>query len=315
MVKVKAVGLNFVDLLYARGKHQNNTSLHRPPFTLGTEFSGQILTTNPPALPLSTFITGARVYGSYLGAFTTHIAVPLTSLRSIPAPWSFTDAAGISSTLPVSYGALMRADVKAGETVLVHAAAGGLGLMAVQIAKAIGCTVIATASTAEKLAVAGKYGADHLVNYTDENWVKEVLTITNDKGVDIVYDPVGVVDLSVKCLAHFGRILLIGFAGREGNMEKIAMNRLLLRQAKVIGYRYGETHRRRPEETAKIWDALERLINNGEIKPTVFEREYLGLEMVAKAMYDMANRKVWGKAVIVVDEDQQDRKGMNKAKM
>ncbi|KFY79337.1 hypothetical protein V499_01671 [Pseudogymnoascus sp. VKM F-103] len=302
LVQVKAVGLTFVDLLYARGKHQNNRSLHTPPFTLGSEFSGVILTTNPPALPLSSFSPGARVYGSYLGAFATHIYVPLSSFSKIPSSWSFQEAAGISSTLPVSYGALKRAGLEKGQSVLVHAAAGGLGLMAVQVAKALGCTVVATASTASKLAVAKKFGADYLVNYSDEGWEKRVLEATNGEGVDVVYDPVGLVDQSLRCLKHGGRILLIGFAGREGNMEKIAMNRVLLKQAVIIGYRYGETHRRNPEETRAIWETLEPMIANGDVKPTVYDGDFKGLGSIPRAMQEMADRKVWGKAVITLDD-------------
>ncbi|OBT63080.1 hypothetical protein VE03_07451 [Pseudogymnoascus sp. 23342-1-I1] len=301
LVEVNAAGLTFVDLLYARGKHQNNKSLHKPPFTLGSEFSGIVLSTNPPALSLSSFSPGARVYGSHLGAFATHIYVPLSSFRIIPSSWSFQDAAGISSTLPVSYGALKRAGLESGQSVLVHSAAGGLGLMAVQVAKSLGCTVIATASTASKLAVAKKFGADYLVNYSDENWEKRVLGATNGVGVDVVYDPVGLVAQSLRCLKHGGRILLIGFAGREGNMEKIAMNRVLLKQAVIIGYRYGESHRRNPDETRVIWETLDSMIAKGEIKPTVYDGAFNGLESIPRAMQAMADRKVWGKAVITLD--------------
>ncbi|OBT55067.1 hypothetical protein VE04_04524 [Pseudogymnoascus sp. 24MN13] len=287
LVQVKAVGLTFVDLLYARGKHQNNRSLHTPPFTLGSEFSGVILTTNPPALPLSSFSPGARVYGSYLGAFATHIYVPLSSFSKIPSSWSFQEAAGISSTLPVSYGALKRAGLEKGQSVLVHAAAGGLGLMAVQVAKALGCTVVATASTASKLAVAKKFGADYLVNYSDEGWEKRVLEATNGEGVDVVYDPVGLVDQSLRCLSTGGASCLLV------SLEERAV---------IIGYRYGETHRRNPEETRAIWETLEPMIANGDVKPTVYDGDFKGLESIPRAMQDMADRKVWGKAVITLDD-------------
>jgi len=120
--------------------------------------------------------------------------------------------------------------------VLVHAAAGGLGLTAVQIAKAAGARVIATASSKEKLDVAKRFGADECVNYTNLEWWKDVMELTNGDGVGVVYDPVGLVDKSLKCLKHKGRILIIGFAGIEGNLEKIAMNRVLLKQAQLIGY-------------------------------------------------------------------------------
>ena len=109
--------------------------------------------------------------------------------------------------------------------------------MAVQIAKAVGASVIATASTDEKLQVARRYGADECVNYSNNpEWHKEVLRITGGKGVEVVFDPVGLVDLSLKCLKHKGRIIIVGFAGKEGNLERIAMNRILLKQARLIGY-------------------------------------------------------------------------------
>jgi NADPH2:quinone reductase len=120
--------------------------------------------------------------------------------------------------------------------VLIHAAAGGLGLMAVQIAKAVGAKVIATAGSKEKLDVAKRFGADEVVNYDEGEWWKTVLELTRGEGVDIVYDSVGLVDKSLKCLKHKGRVLVVGFAGTEGNIEKIAMNRVLLKQAQVIGY-------------------------------------------------------------------------------
>lgn len=167
------------------------------------------------------------MFGGSLGSYAQLIAVKESLLRPIPKHWDFASAAGLAATAPVSYGALItRGRLKAGETVLIHAAAGGLGLMAVQIAKAIGATVIATASTKEKLDVARRFGADEGINYTETlDWWKEVLEATNGQGVDVVYDPVGLVDRSLKCLKHRGRILVVGFAGTEGNLERIAMNR------------------------------------------------------------------------------------------
>lgn len=140
------------------------------------------------------------------------------------------------------------------------------------------------------------------------------MRLTAGRGVDAVFDSVGLVDKSLKCLAHFGRILLIGFAGREGDMEKVAMNRLLLKQAVVIGYRAGETTRRRPAETEMIWEELERMIQRGDIKPTVFDEEYRGLESVSRAMFDLSNRKVWGKAVVELGINDLDGKSL-KAKI
>lgn len=206
----------------------------RPPFTLGLEFAGTVLS-GPPS---SEFLPGDHVFGAASGAFADYISVKESTLRRVPKDWSFADAVSLAANAPVTYGGLIvRGRLKKGETVLITAAAGGLGLVAVQIAKAVGARVIAAAGSKRKLDVAKRFGADECINYTDgEDWWKIVLEKTNGKGVDVVYDPVGMVDKSLKCLKPQGRIMLIGFAGREGNMERIAMNRVLLRQAQIIGY-------------------------------------------------------------------------------
>ncbi|KAH7379712.1 quinone oxidoreductase [Cadophora sp. MPI-SDFR-AT-0126] len=302
LVQIEAAGVNFVDLLYARGKHQNNRSLVTPPFILGLEFAGTILST--PSSSQSKFKPGSRVFGGSIGSYASQISVKPSSLHLIPNSWTFTEAAGLAATAPVSYGALLlRGRLQKGETVLIHAAAGGLGLMAVQIAKAVGARVIATASSSAKLAIAKRFGADECVNYSSAGWVDEVMEITKGKGVDVVFDPVGLVDLSLKCLRQRGRILVVGFAGTEGRLERIAMNRVLLRQAQVIGYRYGETDRIDPAETAQIWQALKGLWDSGRLRPTVYAKEYRGLESVVRAMKDLEGRKVWGKAVIVLEHE------------
>ncbi|KAK1981623.1 zeta-crystallin [Colletotrichum cereale] len=269
LIQVKAAGVNFVDTLYAKGKHQNNRSLVRPPFVLGLEFSGVILS----APVHSHFRRGERVFGGCMGSYSEVISLPASApLHRIPTDWTFAEAAGIAATLPVSYAALLRAGIKPGQSVLVHAAAGGLGLMAVQVATAIGCHVIGTAGSPEKCAVAEKAGARSCVNYTQEAaWWERVLELTGHKGADIVFDPVGLVDRSLKCIAHRGKILIVGFAGITDGMEHIAMNRILLKQASLVGY------------------------------PIVYEMEYNGLEQVPRALKDMTDRKVWGKAVVILN--------------
>ena len=204
-----------------------------PPFTLGLEFAGTIVS----APPASKFKPGDRVFGGGIGSYAQYIAVKESTLHLIPPSWSFAAAAGLTATAPVSYGGLvLRGQLKKGETVLIHAAAGGLGLMAVQIAKAVGARVIATAGSKEKLEVAKRFGADEAISYKDAEWWKKVLELTNGAGADVVYDSVGLVDKSLKCLKHKGRVLVIGFAGTEAAIEKIAMNRVLLKQAQIIGY-------------------------------------------------------------------------------
>ncbi|KAG4427847.1 hypothetical protein IFR05_016672, partial [Cadophora sp. M221] len=195
LVQIEAAGVNFVDLLYARGKHQNNRSLVTTPFTLGLEFAGTVLSS--PAS--SKFKLGSRVFGSSLGSYASQISVNPNSLHLIPQNWTFAQAAGLAATAPVSYGALiLRGRLQRHETILIHASAGGLGLSAIQIAKAAGAHVLATASTPSKLSIAKHFGADECIDYTSPDWIDTVLKLTGGRGVDVVFDPVGLVDGSLK---------------------------------------------------------------------------------------------------------------------
>lgn len=155
----------------------------------------------------------------------------------MPQGWRLREAAGIAATAPVSYGALVRAArVERGETVLVHAAAGGLGVAAVQIARALGCNVIGTVGSAKKVAILRRLGVEHIVDYSRRDWVEEVMRITGGKGVDVTFDPVGLVEQSIRCSKFGARVLVVGFAGREGDLEKVRANRVLLRGVRLIGY-------------------------------------------------------------------------------
>ena len=233
LVSVTHAGLNHVDLLYARGKHQNNHSgLVAPPFILGLEFAGTV-----DSAPItSSFRTGDRVWGSGLGAFAEKIVVKESALQQLPNAWTLEDAAGLgAATAPVSYGALVHvAKVQQGEIVLVHAAAGGLGVVACQIARVLGAQVIATVGSAEKANVVSELGVDAVIRYDEPQWENAVLEATG--GVDVVFDTVGLVEKSLRCLKYRGRIVVAGFAGLEGNMERLAMNRILLKGAAVLGY-------------------------------------------------------------------------------
>lgn len=229
----------------------------------------------------------------------------------------------------MSYGALVtRAQLHAGETVLVLGAAGGLGCMAVQVAaRAVPanggygrCRVIAVASSPEKCAVARRCGADVCIDTSDTSsnkpWWERVLAVTpQGRGVDVVFDSVGLVGNSLRCLAHRGRVLVVGFAARDDTtLEQVAMNRVLLKQATLIGYRYGESQRRDPDENRQIWQALEGIMAAGVIQPVVYKQPYRGLEAVADALHDIANRRVWGKAIVDVDGGA-DEIGKGKAKL
>ncbi|TVY31964.1 Quinone oxidoreductase-like protein-like protein, partial [Lachnellula occidentalis] len=218
------------------------------------------------------------------------------------------EAAGLFVTAPTSYGALVtRASVKNGDFVLVHAAAGGVGLAAVQIAKAFGATVIATAGTAHKLEVARSFGADFGVDYNNGDWAAEVKKLTpGGRGVDIVFDPVGLVDKSTKCIRWNGRILVIGFAA--GSIEKVAMNKVLLKNISIVGLHWGAYAVHEPEKIAEVWEGIFRLIEEGKFRGTVFtDKEFVGLESVGEALEALGSRETWGKVVVKVPQEGQSK--------
>lgn len=247
LVKVKCAALNHVDLLYAQGKHQNNVSLIRPPFTLGLEFAGTVLAVGSPSSPSTTegqqLAPGDRVFGTGLGAYAEQILVSARSIHHIPPGWSFEDVAGLPATASVAYGAVvMRGGARRGDWVLVHGAAGGIGVYACQIAKALGAKVIGglrdIADTTKTDALKELGCVDGLVaTGSGPGWEEEAKKITGGRGVDLVIDNVGLVKESIRCLKPYGgKIVLVGFAGRGGVMEQVQMNRILLKQAIVIGY-------------------------------------------------------------------------------
>ncbi len=204
---------------------------------------------------------------------------------------------------------MRRANVRAGDYVLVHAAAGGVGLAAVQIAKAFGATVIATGGTDHKLAVARAFGADHVINYkTDPSWPETVKALTpGGRGVDIVYDPVGLVDKSTKCTAWNGRILVVGFAG--GQIEKLALNKVLLKNISVVGIHWGAYGLREPDAIPIVWEGIRQLIARGVFRPTVFTGDgttaahFVGLESVPATLKALGGRETWGKVVVEIPQE------------
>ena len=248
------------------------------------------------------------MFGAAQGGYATHVCAKEEQLRPVPKGWSFLDAAGLMVTAPTSYGALVtRAGVKNGDYVLVHAAAGGVGLAAVQIAKAFGATVIATAGSARKLEVAKAFGADHAIDYNRKGWEDEVKKLTpSGRGVDIVYDPVGMVNTSLKCTAWNGRILVIGFAA--GNIEKVAMNRVLLKNVSLVGLHWGMYAKEQPEVVKEVWRGLFRLMDEGKFRGTVYsDRNFNGLESVGEALSMLGHRATWGKVVVSVPQEGQSK--------
>jgi len=248
------------------------------------------------------------VFGASQGGYATLICATEEKLRPVPDGWSFFDAAGLFVTMPTGYAALVtRAGIKAGDYVLVHAAAGGVGLAAVQIAKALGAKVIATAGTKHKLDVARDFGADHVVDYRAKDWPEKVKEATpNKRGVDIVYDPVGLVAESLKCTAWNGRVVVIGFAG--GVLEKIATNRVLLKNVSVVGLHWGAYTTNQPDEIQRVWEGLYDLIGAGKIRGTCFtDEEFVGLESVSAALKALGDRETWGKVVVKLDAGRDSR--------
>jgi len=301
LIQVHAAATNFFDILQIQGKYQN-----QPPFPwiAGAEFAGTVIatptnTSKPPRFPI-----GSRVFGAAQGAFATRLCAPEISLLPVPEGWSFQEAAGLFVTAPTSYGALVvRAGIKKGDVVLVHAAAGGVGLAAVQVAKAFGATVIATASTEHKLAIAKRFGADHAVSYNDASWPQKVKALTpGSRGVDIVYDPVGLVDASTKCTAWNGRILVVGFAA--GSIEKVPTNKFLLKNISLVGIHWGAYAKFEPQTVGTVWNGIMGLVKQGKLKGTEYsDEEFVGLERVKDALVALGSRGTWGKVVVKVPQD------------
>ncbi|KAI8327047.1 NAD(P)-binding protein [Choanephora cucurbitarum] len=285
-IQVKAVGLNFFDTLMIQGKYQIKPPF---PFVPGGEFSGIVLKSTS-----STFKPGDRVFGSGY-SFAEVINVPASNVLPMPSHFSFEQAAGLYVTYPTSYAALvLRAQLKAGEYCLVHAAAGGVGIAAVQIAKALGAKVIATAGSKEKLEMAKRFGADFAINYRDSDWTEQVKKVTHGHGADVVYDPVGLVEASTKCTAWNGRILVIGFA--QGTIEKIPANRLLLKNISAVGLHWGAYTKNEPERIPEVWHALFDLFESGKIKPALYDTIYR-FEEIPEGLKAINDRTSYAKVV------------------
>ncbi|KAK8162743.1 hypothetical protein BKA80DRAFT_295530 [Phyllosticta citrichinensis] len=306
-IRVTHAAITHVDLIYAQGRHQNNRRHVKPPFILGTEFAGVVLC----AFPTSSFRPGTRVFGFGLGSFAEEICVDELQVRPVPERWTNAEACAVGGSAAVAYGALGEGcgHVSAGQSVLVLGASGGLGVATTQVAQALGATnVIGVAGGAEKEAVMKSLGAK-VVDYRQEKWQEKVLELTGGSGVDVIFDPIGAVEDGLKCLKYGGRILVVGFAARGGIMEKVSMNKVLLQGASVIGYRFGEQSRRNPAATSAIWENTMALISQNKIRPVVYKQVYGGLENVPKALQDVCERKIWGRAVISVSEDKSEDAG------
>ncbi|KAF0343701.1 NADP-binding protein [Gigaspora margarita] len=295
LVEIKASALNYFDILQSQGKYQIKPPL---PFILGSEFAGVVLAVHPTVN--NKVKPGDKVFGCGQGCFAERIAVDIKNILPLPDGMSFEEASGLFVTCPTSYTALVvRAKLQKDEWCLVHAAAGGVGIAAVQIAKALGAKVIATCGSKEKLDIAKKFGADYGVNYNDKDWQKQVLQITGKHGVDVVYDPVGLVQASHKFIAWSGRILVVGFAGVGETLEKAPTNLILLKNSSVIGVHYGTYTKYDPERVIEVWNDLFKLFAEKKLKPVIYKNVYHGLHNVKHGLKAIANRETYGKVVVV----------------
>ena len=290
-VRVKAAGLNFPDTLIIEGKYQIKPEL---PFSPGGEMAGEVLAVGDG---VQRFKAGQRVMGlTGYGAFAEEILVPENQLIPVPDGMNDHTAAAFSMVYGPSYHALkQRANIQPGETLLVLGASGGVGLAAVELGKAMGATVIAAASSAEKLEVAKEAGADDLINYADED-LKDALKQRYPKGVDVIYDPVGdrFTEAAIRNMAWNGRLLIVGFAA--GDIPKIPANLALLKGCSIIGVFWGAFTQKEPQTNIQNIMELMQLFNQGKINPRI--SQVFPFEEYEQALAALTSRTAKGKVVL-----------------
>lgn len=290
-VKVEAASVNFPDVLIIENKYQFKPEL---PFSPGSDLAGEVTAVGEG---VTQFKVGDRVMGATgWGAFAEEVVADAGRLSPLPDGVDAAVAAGFPMVYGTSYHALMdRAALQPGETVLVLGAAGGVGLAAVEIAKAAGATVIAAASSQEKLDICREHGADHLINYV-ENDLRESLKEICPKGPDVIYDPVGgdMAEPAFRSIGWRGRFLVVGFAG--GGIPKIPLNLLLLKNASMVGVFWGAFAKQEPEAFRKEMDVLFRWLHEGKIRPRVSDR--YTLDEAPAAIRKLADRKAAGKLIV-----------------
>jgi NADPH2:quinone reductase len=292
IVAVHASAVNFPDVLMIEGKYQSRPDF---PFSPGGEFSGIV---TEVAEDVAGWNVGDEVFGSLgHGCFAEKILVNARALRAKPASMSFAVAAGISTTYGTSYYALkQRANLQPGETLLVLGAAGGVGLAAVELGKAMGARVIAAASSDEKLAVAKAAGADELINYSDGQLKDKVKALTDNRGADVIYDPVGgeLFDQCMRCVAWYGRVLIVGFVG--GDIPRVPTNLILLKSCQVVGVFYGAFSGLFPQDNQQNFEEIMAMFEQGQIDPLIGAE--FALSDYAAALNCLAERKAVGKVVV-----------------
>jgi len=292
-VAIRAAGINFPDILMAAGEYQLKPEL---PFTPGMEAAGEVIEVDKAAEGIA---IGDRVIVKMRhGAYADEAVVAPMQAIPLPSTFDFAEGATFLAAHGTAYHALIdRGQLKSGEVLLVHGAGGGVGLAAVEMGKFLGATVIAAASSEEKLGVAQAKGADHLVLYPREPFRDAVKRITEGRGADVVFDPVGgaVFEDSVRCIAWGARLLVIGFTGGIGLART---NLLLMKGASVLGVRAGEAVRRNPEAGAVRIKKLLEWAEAGKIRPHISHRR--PLEDFAQAMRLLVERKAIGRVALTM---------------
>lgn len=291
-VAIKAASLNFPDLLIVQGKYQIKPPL---PFVPGTEFAGVVDAVGDGVKGIKPGDAVAAFAGT--GGFGTHAVIPAMLAMPLPPGFAFEDAAAFICTYATSHHALLdRAALQAGETVLVLGAAGGVGTAAIQIAKAAGARVIAAASSDEKCARCREIGADATINYSTSNLRDEIKALTEGKGPDVVYDPVGgsLAEPAFRSIGWRGRYLVVGFA--QGEIPSLPLNLALLKGASLVGVFWGEFAKREPRRNAEMLGQLAAWYGQGKIKPVL--DVVLPLTELPQAFARMASRQVVGKIVL-----------------
>jgi NADPH:quinone reductase len=291
-VAIRAAGINFPDILMAAGEYQLKPEL---PFTPGVEAAGEVIEVNGAD---GTAVGDRVIVKMRYGAYADEAVVTPSQTIPLPQAFDFAEGATFLAAHGTAYHALIdRGQVRPGEVLLVHGAGGGVGLAAVEMGKMLGATVIAAASSEEKLAVAQAKGADHLVLYPREPFRDAVKRITEGRGVDVVFDPVGgeIFENSVRCIAWGARLLVIGFTGGVGLART---NLLLIKGASVLGVRAGEAVRRNPELGAVRIGKLLEWAEAGKIRPHISHR--LPLEDFAQAMRLLIDRKAIGRVALTM---------------
>ncbi|MDB5890755.1 MAG: NADPH:quinone oxidoreductase [Polaromonas sp.] len=293
LIEIKAASLNFPDLLIVQNKYQMKPPL---PFVPGSEYAGIIRAVGEGVTHLEPGQSVACLSGT--GGFATHTLAPAALCMPLPPGFPFTDAAAFIMIYATSHHALVdRAQLKTGETVLVLGAAGGVGTSAIQVAKAMGATVIAAASTDEKCALCKSIGADATINYSTENLREAVKALTAGKGPDIIYDPVGgdFSEPAFRSIAWRGRYLVVGFAA--GNIPSLPLNLTLLKGASIVGVFWGGFAKQEPKANAAMMAELASWYAQGKIKPVIDST--MPMAELKAAYAHMGSRGVLGKLVMV----------------